>query len=414
MNAVDSENTNYSTEDPWRFLQVMKVTADDAHPFSRFDVGNLDTLGSDDPAGMRKKLIEWNKDHYQGGAMRLAVLGKESLDDLQALVEEAFGGVRDGSGQPLDYAIKPWPQEKLQRIYSVVPLKDSRSVSVSWPLPPTHTHLSSKPEAYISHVLGHEGANSLHDVLNQRGWVESLSSGPSQNFSDQQLFSVIVALTPEGDAHREEVLALIFEYVALLRKEGPKEETYKELASLQEIAFTYKEDSPAPDDFAAGVSHSLHHYAPDEALRGPFAIDEWKPEIIEEYLAELTPERCLVFIVSPEFREEAAAVLEEGKQPEPAGWKPEQWYGTLFKDEPLAKETIAKWKSEVEGAEDGSLSGLKLPTPNPFIPESFEILGAEKLPSDALVIENIPCKHWELTFRRAYDKQVCLAQESVW
>jgi len=375
MNAVDSENSNYSTEDGWRMLQVVKATAADEHPFARFDVGNLDTLGSDDPAGMRLNLIDWNKQTYQAGAMRLAVLGRESLDDLQKMVEEYFGSVRNGGGVPQDYATEPWPQDKLQRILSVVPLKDMRSVSVCWPLPPTHRHLFSKPELYMSHVLGHEGEGSLHDVLNQKGWVESLSAGPTQSFSDQQLFSVSVALTPEGDRHREEILALIFEYVKLLRREGPKDETYHELKSLQEISFTYKEDSPAPDDFAAAASHSLHHYPASEALRGPFIIDEWKPDLIRDYLEEMVPEKCLVFIVSPEFREEAAEAVAKGVD-SPSGWKPEEWYGTLFKDEPLAEETMAKWRKEAHDDEDGDpLSGLRLPTPNPFIPDSFDLRG---------------------------------------
>ncbi|CAJ1396756.1 unnamed protein product [Effrenium voratum] len=59
MKAVDSESTNYSTEDGWRLLQVLKATSADQHPFNRFEVGNLTTLGADarrpKPAAMAEK-----------------------------------------------------------------------------------------------------------------------------------------------------------------------------------------------------------------------------------------------------------------------------------------------------------------------------------------------------------------------
>ena len=40
-----------------------------------FDVGNLDTLGSNDLDGTRKQLVEWNKTHYQAGLLAAAMGG---------------------------------------------------------------------------------------------------------------------------------------------------------------------------------------------------------------------------------------------------------------------------------------------------------------------------------------------------
>ncbi|CAJ1396757.1 unnamed protein product [Effrenium voratum] len=137
----------------------------------------------------------------------------------------------------------------------------------------------------------------------------------------EQLFAVNISLTPEGDAHREEILALLFEYVEQVRAAGPQEEIFKELASLQEINFAHKEDSPLPDDFAASAAMALHRYPPKEVLRGPFALDEWRADVVEEYLSKLTADNCLVFITSDGFKEESAAGDADEK-----GWKTEQWY----------------------------------------------------------------------------------------
>jgi len=365
MKAVDSESTNYSTEDGWRLQQIMKATAAPDHPFFRFDVGNLGTLGADDPMGTRQKLIDWNKEHYQAGAMRLAVVGRQSLEDLEQLIVTQFGSVRDGSGPAFKYDTLPWPKEKLGRVVYCVPLKEARSISVCWALPSADKQLFAKPETYMAHLLGHEGMGSLHDVLNERGWVDQLSAGPSQSFSDGQLFAVNITLTPEGDENRENVMALLFEWVEMVRQAGPRREVFEEIASLNEISFAHKEESPANDDFAVSAAMSLHKYPAAEVLRGPFALDEWKPEVVTEYLKALTPDNCLVFLTSSAFSEEVGK--EDAKV---KGWQNEEWYGAPFREEPINADRLAKWKL-AEGGE----SGLALPMPNPFIPTDFSLRG---------------------------------------
>ncbi|CAE7775584.1 IDE [Symbiodinium microadriaticum] len=386
MKAVDSESTNYSTEDGWRLLQVLKATAAPEHPFFSFDVGNLDTLGSNDLDNTRKQLVEWNKTHYQAGAMKLVVVGSDSLDTLQELATEKFCSVPAGSGREMVYPVKPWPSSQVGRVVKCVPLKDSRSISACWPLPPVQKYLFAKPELYLAHLLGHEGAGSLHDALNQFGWVDQLSSGTAHSFTDEQLFAINITLTPEGDAHREEVLALLFEYVETIRSAGPKEEIFKELASLQEIGFAHKEDSPLPDDFAASAAMALHRYPANEVLRGPFALDEWRSDVVAEYLSTLTPTNCLIMVTSDGFREESTAQSASDQ-----GWKPEEWYKAYYKLEALDKDHLDQWREKLEVALQGQPSGLKLPEPNRFIPNDFSLRasdgeGAEvtKLPMEVL------------------------------
>lgn len=368
MKAVDSESTNYSTDDGWRMLQIQKSTVSSEHPFHRFDVGNLSTLGADDPPRTRSQLISWNQEHYQAGAMKLVVSGRESLAELQETVQQQFGPVRGGSGVQQQYKTLPWNDEQLGRIVYVVPVKQNRSISINWPLPPKSEYPFAKPELYISHVLGHEGSGSLHDILNHRGWVDQLAAGPSNSFSDGQLFTVSITLTPEGDEHRDEVLALLFEYLALVQRAGPQEATFRELAAMQEIAFAHKEDAPAPDDFASTAAHSLFHYPPEEAMRGPFAVDQWLPDVVTEYMQLLQPERCIIFVSSPVLADEAFIA---GREADLAhGWHREKWYRAPHREEAINAARIDRWRMAA-----GEGSGLKLPEPNPFIPQDFTLRG---------------------------------------
>ncbi|RLN83554.1 hypothetical protein DYB28_012757, partial [Aphanomyces astaci] len=106
MNAVNSENNKNLQSDPWRLDQVVKHTSSRRHPFHKFGTGNLVTLGT-------------------------------------APTEE-YEGV-------------PFEAPQLQRRLNVVPVKDHRSIEVSWPLPSLRSLYLEKPASLISHLLGHEG-----------------------------------------------------------------------------------------------------------------------------------------------------------------------------------------------------------------------------------------------------------------
>jgi len=381
MRAIDSESTNYSTEDGWRTLQVLKTTVAEGHPFRRFDVGNLRTLSNGGGVKVaRDELISWNHKHYRAGSMKLAVVGRDCLDDLEEVVSDLFGDV---PSSPVNTAApgsctldqpEAWPQTRLGRRVSLVPFREQRSLSVSWPLPPQSDHLFAKPELYIAHVLGHEGPGSLHDVLNRRGWVEELWAGPVHSFSDVQLCSVNVKLTPEGDANRDAVVALLFEYVELVRKEGPQESMFREIQALQEIAFAHKEDDIAPDDLAVAAATALHHYPPEEVLRGPMAVDHWMPDVVSQYLDLLRPERCLLLMASPTFSQEACE--QDGSKASAAtasGWQREHWYGALFQEQQIERDELTQWNKLAAEEADGS--ELALPELNRFIPHDFTLRG---------------------------------------
>lgn len=87
--------------------------------------------------------------------MKLSILGNEDLDTLEAWVRDAFSGVRNTQPPAVpDYG--PYPAfgaAELGRRVTVIPLKETRQLALSWPLPPTKVHNRSKPTLYVSHLL---------------------------------------------------------------------------------------------------------------------------------------------------------------------------------------------------------------------------------------------------------------------
>lgn len=84
MNAVDSEYKKNLTADSRRIHALLQSVGDSEHPYSRFHIGNLETLSVD---GVLDKLKEHYENTYSANLMRLVVLAKESVDVLEPIVK---------------------------------------------------------------------------------------------------------------------------------------------------------------------------------------------------------------------------------------------------------------------------------------------------------------------------------------
>ena len=56
-------------------------------------------------------------------------------------------------------------------------VKANHSITATWCLPSMDAHYRTKPEEYVSHLVGHEGTGSLLAALKQLG-CDPTSSGP--------------------------------------------------------------------------------------------------------------------------------------------------------------------------------------------------------------------------------------------
>ena len=69
-------------------------------------------------------------------------------------------------------------ESSLGHLIKFVPIKELRLLSIKWPkLPSTKEKWDGNPLKYLSHVLGHEGENSLLSELIKQDLAITLSSG---------------------------------------------------------------------------------------------------------------------------------------------------------------------------------------------------------------------------------------------
>jgi insulysin len=148
------------------------------------------------------------------------MVGKHSLEELEKLAVENFSEVVNKDVKLKDFSQEIVYDETSQgHIFKVVPNKNIKRLKLLWNLPPSKNLWREKPNSYISHVLGHEGPNSLLSQLICEGLATSLMAGGSnrmQQAIDQ--YRVEITLTEKGELNYERVIELTYMFINKMKK----------------------------------------------------------------------------------------------------------------------------------------------------------------------------------------------------
>jgi len=87
--------------------------------------------------------MSYHRSYYSANLMSVAVLGSETLDELQAVVEEMFLDVENRDVEAPIWTENPYGPNELQTRIEMVPVKDIRHLSVMFPVPDTTVHYKS-------------------------------------------------------------------------------------------------------------------------------------------------------------------------------------------------------------------------------------------------------------------------------
>ncbi|NCF80585.1 MAG: peptidase M16, partial [Proteobacteria bacterium] len=295
--VVHSEYTSKFKSDGRRAFYAKKQALNPDHPYTRFSVGSNETLADRNDDSIRDELLRFYANHYSANIMALAVVGKEPLPVLRQWVKEKFSGIANTDKTRLEAEVPLFAPGQLPARVNIIPVKDRRGLSLSFPVPPVEAHLQTKPTHYISHLLGHEGKGSLLSLLKEKGWSDGLSSGLGIRLPNSATINVSVKLTPGGLEHVDEVVAYVFRYVEMMRKSPVSEWTFDEQRKLSEMRFLYAEKADAIG-LARSLANSFHTLPAQQLLRGHYSLDKFDPALIQQYLSYMRPDNMLLTVTA--------------------------------------------------------------------------------------------------------------------
>lgn len=355
LHAVDQEHAKNIENDDWRMWMIMKHLGNQDHPFSGFSTGNAETLGHIP----REAVIEWYKEHYSGNQMHLVVYSPLPMRELKKLVASDFSPIPNFEAESqIPYQEITSTSQKGKIVY-IDPVKDLRRLSLVWELPREYAvDGESKIAEVAAYALGSGSQGSLEQLLKSEQLAEKVQPSVDRLSPEHVLFSVDLTLTKKGVEDVDTVIEKCFEAINLLQKSGVPPYIFKEMQTMQKIAYRYQSRENA-------FSYVMR--TADEMLYEDFAtypqktrvVQSFNPQKIDALLEGLTPETCSYFVIAP------ASLT--GVKPE----HQEKWGGGKYTTKRINKTTLMAWK------EADSHGALTLPRPNPFIPTHLEIVNKE-------------------------------------
>jgi insulysin len=345
-NAVNSEYQLKLKDESRRVFAAQQQIMNPRSPYAKFKVGSLDTLADRENSKVRDDLLEFYNTHYSANLMTLAVVGRQPLPVLRKWVEEKFSAVPNHHTKRLVPESTQYLAGELPSRLQVLPLKDTRSVSYTFPIPPLLEQYKTKPVRYLAHFIGDEGKGSLLSLLKQKGWATRLSAGAGSLDATEAEVFVSIDLTSAGINHVDEITGYLFGYVQLLSDQGIVNWRYAEQKKQADLGFQFKEKGSSLW-YVVGVSSALQDYPAQDVLRAGSMKEVFDAGLIKGFLSYIKPENMAMTVVSPDVQ----------------GDRVESNYQVHYKVDQIPAGLISDWSSSLVN------SALALPESNQFLPD---------------------------------------------
>ncbi|KIY01767.1 uncharacterized protein Z520_01905 [Fonsecaea multimorphosa CBS 102226] len=364
LRAVDSENKKNLQSDGWRLSQLAKSLSNPKHPFHHFSTGNLQTL-RDEPekkgVKIRDEFIRFYERHYSANRMKLVVLGRESLDELENWVVELFSEVKN-KDLPLNRwdDIEVLSKDQLSTEIYAKPVMESRSLEISFPWQDEEDMFETQPARYISHLIGHEGPGSILAYLKDRGLAQTLSAGYHPVCPGSAFFEIDIGLTPDGLKNYHEIVKIVFRYIGMMKATPPVAWMHEEMKNMAEVDFRFRQKSPA-SRFTSAISCVLQkpELPRNWLLSSTSKFRKFDAQAIAQAMQYLREDNFRLMLVAQDY---------------PGDWdQKEKWYGTEYKVERIPTDVLSDIRRALSDSKSDRIPELHLPHKNEFIPTKLDV-----------------------------------------
>ncbi|CAG9314179.1 unnamed protein product [Blepharisma stoltei] len=365
MKAVDAEHKKNLKNDIRRYFRLLRMASKPGHPFGLFGTGCFETLNKPD---IYTEVKRFYQEKYSSNLMSVAVLGKEPIEILEKWIEDCFSNIPNKELIPDKLEEQPFDETTNGFLTKIISVKNKKEIKFVWQFPGLSQYYLSKPGKYLTHLIGHEGKNSLLSALTNEELASSLVTEISFDLSSFSLFVITITLTDKGFAHYDRVVELVHEHIEILKEKGIQKWVFDELRFMDIANFNNKSEK-SPADEVIELSRNLHKYPPEKIISGPCIREEWNPELIRSLLDLMRPSNLQIYFLCQKFDKTNMAE--------------ESFYGTFYSRERFSDELLAKMISPRRNSNKEVI--LDLPVPNDFIPTLFHI----EEPQDLKLVPNL-------------------------
>lgn len=355
-NAVNAELTMARSRDGMRLWQVRSETLNPNHPNSRFSGGNLETLQDKPGSKLQDELVGFYKQYYSANLMNGVLYGDQSIESLAKIAAETFGRIPDHNVKAPTTDVPAVTDNEKGIVIHYVPAQPQKAIQLEFSIKNNMADFRSKSDEYIGYLIGNRSPGTLADWLVSEGLAEGISASAMPNADrNYGTFSIYITLTDKGLAERDEIIAAVFAYIDLLKKEGVTKSYFDEIANVLNLSFRY--GSIVRDmNYIEWLSDQMINVPVNHVLDSDYIADKYDPAAIKARLSELTAKDARIWFISPN---------------EPHN-KKAYFVDAAYQVDKITQKQLTQWE-QLE-----SKMKFRLPELNPYIPDNLSLIKTEK------------------------------------
>ena len=323
------------------------------HPANRFLIGNLETLGDKEDSNLHQETVAFFDKYYSSNIMKVALLSNKSIAEMETLANKYFSDIKNKNiEKPSVTAQVDFSKVGGKKVF-YKPNKDVKQLTLDFTIENNNADFALKPNRFLSYLIYSEMPGTPATLLREKGWISGLSANASPaHYGNYGTFSIDVTLTDDGMKHRDEIVAIIMQYIDLIREQGVDKKYFDEIRTSLNNQFKFLEKG---DEFGyvSNLAGAMQVYPTNHVINAPYYYGQFDESAINDVLAQLTPEKLKIWYVSQQ--EETDSTL--------------HFYDGNYRIADISKDEIATWGQPASGA-------MNLPAVNRLLPESFELKAA--------------------------------------
>ena len=312
-NAVNNEWSLQKAQDGWNLYALQGFTANPENPSAKFSIGNLDTLKDKPDSKLQDALKDFYNTYYSANIMKLTLVGKQSLPELKAFAEKHFASIPNKNIAMPDVTVPGLTKAEMGKSIHYKPIKDLKVLYVDFPIKSNKQEWYLKPNEFIHSLISSEEPGTLGEQLRTKGLVKMVAADiDAESYGPDGFLRVQAELTDAGVQKQDEILAAIFSYIDLIKREGLNSNYYRELQAMRGKDFA-NAPKPEPLDQAVNLTMAQFEYPVENLLNADYVYERYDAKAIKTLLAQLDERKARVWYVSPNEKAETPVPFFDGK-----------------------------------------------------------------------------------------------------
>ncbi len=312
-NAVNSEWSMNRSQDNWILHILDGETANRSNPQARFNIGNLETLVDKKDSILQEEMKSFYNRYYSSNNMRLTLVGNQSIAELKVLAEKYFSPIRNKNIVPPTVTTPGLTSADMGKNIYYQSLKDIKKLYVDFPIKNNKDQWRVKPNEFVNNLITSEEEGTLCEQLRTQGFANSVTAYVNPDaYGADGYFRIEADLTELGLKAPDRVIASVFAYVELIKKQGVKELYFRELKAMKAKDFE-SVAKPDPLKQAIGLTMDQFDYPVENLLNADYVYENFNIEAVNEVLEQLQPANARIWYISKDQVADKAIPYFEGK-----------------------------------------------------------------------------------------------------